>query len=145
MFYCMPLFANSCSGTCNFYELCPLLCAIFPSPRWLCHFSPLSCKLGRTETSPSGSSQTSSNMANKVCSAPSGSREENGSWVNTSFSPRVFHTGGGAGGGMGQGSANMSQNFLPFWIWIFLIGDLFGCCRPLTVFQSSYKVTLAAH
>lgn len=48
MFYCMPLFAISCSGTCNFYELCPLPFAIFASARCtLCHFSSVSCKLGR--------------------------------------------------------------------------------------------------
>lgn len=139
------LFASICISCLRCLQI------LWAVPAAFCHFPqpemqamplfPTNYKLGRTETNLSGSSQTSCNIANKVCFTLSGTRERSGSWAAISSRPRLFHI----REGMEQGWAKMSQNVLPFRICLFLIGNLFGCCQPLTTFQSSYTVTVASH
>ena len=95
-------------------------------------------QLGRTEINPSGSSQTNYNIANKVCAALSVSRERFGSWTAIFSGPSLLPI----REGMEQKWVKMSQNFLPFWICLFLIGDLFGWCQPLAIFQNSFSQSL---
>ena len=122
MGYCLSLPSVSCHRLCGFQGL------LTTSLHWRSNW-------GRTEASASCSSQPGYNITGKVCSAPSSLREEVGNWVTTSSALESKWN---------KGKGKMPQDFLPFWMWIFLIRSSLGCCGLLTAFQNSFKVVLAS-
>ena len=70
--------------------------------------------------------------------AAAAQRERFGSWTAIFSGPSLLPI----REGMEQKWVKMSQNFLPLWICLFLIGDLFGWCQPLAIFQNSFSQSL---
>ena len=116
-------------------QMCQALDSCQQSPTWYPNYTNISINAPHQAKQNQSNPQTRQNFINKLIS-PSLFKGETGSWAASSWLCCATSERGGT-----KNEQNIAQNFLLFWVWLFL-GWEFGYCGPLTGFKSSHKVVL---